>query len=473
MRSNGILYRFEETVKQTVLSCGMVKKGDRVLTALSGGADSTALLLSLLSLSETLSFSLCACHVNHGIRENAARDEAFCRALCERYGIPFFSRHADIPTLAAQNKESVETTARRERYRLLFEVKEREGCTKIATAHTLSDNAETVLFNLCGGCSPDGLCGIPPVRGDIIRPLYRLSRGQVEEYLSARGESHVTDETNFEDEYSRNFLRHHVIPKLKQLNPSFEQSVRRLSDSALSDKAYFEKQLSSLDAKVLSATEIAALDSSLARRYLMRLCRRELPDTRLSAAQTDALYHIVQKGSGSVSLPRKTVSVENGNIVFRNAPCEKTEAKSADGFHIPLKIGQNKINDLFCVVLTPPNEADLPNMLNFENNVYKLYEKIFVRYDIIVTSLYARNRLGEDKFTLGGMSRLLKKVFSSRKIPPQQRGKIPVVCDADGIVCVPFFSAPRDGLVPLCENKALCISFYAASDFFKEIAVDE
>ena len=468
MRRDKVPYRFEETVKETVLADGMIRKGDKVLTALSGGADSTALLLCLLSLSETLSFSLCACHIHHGIRKTASRDEAFCRALCRQKNIPYFARFADVPSVAAKNKESIETAARRERYRLLSEVKEESACTKIATAHTLSDNVETVLLNLCGGCTPDGLCGIPPIRGDIIRPLYRVSRNRVEEYLSALGQSYMTDETNNEDEYSRNFLRHKVIPYLKEQNPLLEQSIRRLSDSALCDKAYFESLLPDPSEKPLSAGEIRLLNPSLARRYLVRLCRRNVPDARISASQIDAVYRIIQKGSGKVSLSGMRFVLHGDNISFEKTGDETENTDFSEPFHIPLKIGQNKINDLFVVVLSEKKSTDVSNMLKIENNVYKIYEKICVRYDIIGTGLYARNRLGEDKFLLGGMNRLLKKVFSSRKVPLEQREKIPVVCDADGIVCVPFFSAPRDGLNASSGEKAWEISFYAASDFFKE-----
>ena len=472
MRKDNTIWNFEEKVKKTILSDGMTEQNDRVLAALSGGADSVALLLCLSSLAETLSFSLCACHVNHGIRENAARDEQFCRELCEKYAIPFFVQYTDVPTLAEEWGESLETAARRERYRLLRETSKTQNCTKIATAHTLSDNAETVLLNLCGGCSPDGLCGIPPIRENIIRPLYRLSREEIERYLALRGQMFVTDETNFDESYSRNFLRRRVIPLLKEKNPSLEKALRRLSDDALCDREYFERSLPDPSKNPLSAKEICALPAALARRYIVRLCREEIPNARISAAQTDAVWHILQKGNGTVDLARKRFVLQNGKMKFlAQTENGKTEKKESDSFHIPLKIGQNKIQDDFVIVLSERDEnstPEIPDMLKIENNVYKLYEKIFVHYDIIVPYLYARNRRAEDKIRIGGMNRLLKKVFSSQGIPPEKREKIPIVCDTDGILCVPFFSAPRDGKTVSAEEKALAVSFYAARDFFKE-----
>ena len=471
-KDKNTVFAFEQKVKKAILSQGMILKNDRVLAALSGGADSTALLLSLLSLSKTLSFTLFACHVNHGIRENADRDEDFCRALCEKYGVVFSACRTDVPTLSAARGESLETTARNERYRLLNETTDRLHCSRIATAHTLSDNAETVLFNLCTGCSADGLGGIPPVRENIIRPLYLISRLEVEEYLAARGQDFVTDETNFDEAIRRNYLRRRVIPLLKELNPSFETALRRLSDSALCDREYFETQLPSPEGKPLSAKEIASLPPSLARRYIARLCRENNPERRVTGAQIETILHVLQKGEGAADLEKKRFVLHDGAMRFvtREKFPARNHPKEDASFHIPLKIGQNKIRDDFVLVLKERDETtpEMPKVLKIENNVYKLYEKIFVRYDIIVASLYARNRQSRDRIRIGGMSRLLKKVFSAQALPGGKRERIPVVCDENGILCIPFFSEPRDGMTVSDGEKAIEIAFYAANDFFKE-----
>lgn len=471
-KDKNTVFAFEQKVKKAILSQGMILKNDRVLAALSGGADSTALLLSLLSLSKTLSFTLFACHVNHGIRENADRDEDFCRALCEKYGVVFSACRTDVPTLSAARGESLETTARNERYRLLNETTDRLHCSRIATAHTLSDNAETVLFNLCTGCSADGLGGIPPVRENIIRPLYLVSRPEVEEYLAALKQNFVTDETNFDEAIRRNYLRRRVIPLLKELNPSFETALRRLSDSALCDREYFETQLPSSEGKPLSAKEIASLPPSLARRYIARLCRENNPERRVTGAQIETILHVLQKGEGAADLEKKRFVLRDGAMNFaarENFP-DRNAPKEDASFHIPLKIGQNKIRDDFVLALKERDETtpETPKVLKIENNVYKLYEKIFVRYDIIVASLYARNRQSRDRIRIGGMSRLLRKVFSAQALPIGKRERIPVVCDENGILCIPFFSEPRDGMTVSDGEKAIEIAFYAANDFFKE-----
>ena len=472
-KDKNAIFAFEEKVKKAIRSQGMILKNDRVLAALSGGADSTALLLSLLSLSKSLSFTLFACHVNHGIRENADRDEDFCRALCENFGVAFFACHTDVPTLSAVRGESLEMAARSERYRLLKETAGRLSCSRIATAHTLSDNAETVLFNLCTGCSADGLCGIPPVRENIIRPLYLVSRPEVEEYLAALKQDFITDETNFDENIRRNYLRRRVLPLLKELNPSLETALRRLSDSALCDRKYFEKQLPSPAEKPLSAKDIAALPPSLAQRYITRLCRENNPERRVTGAQIETILHVLQKGEGAADLENKRFVLHDGAMRFvtREKFPARNHPKEDASFHIPLKIGQNKIREDFVLVLKEQDgmqPSETPKVLKIENNVYKIYEKIFVRYDIIVASLYARNRQSRDRIRIGGMSRLLKKVFSAQALPIGKRESVPVVCDENGILCIPFFSEPRDGMTVSDGEKAIEIAFYAAIDFFKE-----
>ncbi len=193
-----------ETVKQTIEDYHMLNPGEPVLAALSGGADSVALLRALLALG----YPVRAFHLNHCLRgAESDRDEAFCRALCERLGVPLTVERIDVGAQTAG--EGIEAAARRIRYERL--VAAAQGA-KIATAHTADDNLETMLFHLARGTGPKGLAGIPPVRGDIIRPLIGAERAQVEAYLSELGQDFVTDSTNLSDDYTRNRIRHEVVP---------------------------------------------------------------------------------------------------------------------------------------------------------------------------------------------------------------------------------------------------------------------
>ena len=213
-----------EKVKKTINEYNMINEGETVLCCLSGGADSVTLVLCL----RELGVNIRACHVNHNLRgEESDRDEQFCRKLCKDLGVPLDVLSVDVRGYCEKNSCSVEEGARRIRYDYF----ESLSANKIATAHTLSDSLETALFNLARGSGAKGLCGIPPVRGRIIRPLIACTRGEVESFLEERDQSFVTDSTNLLDDHSRNSIRHSVVPVLKKLNPAAEQAFYRLSRS--------------------------------------------------------------------------------------------------------------------------------------------------------------------------------------------------------------------------------------------------
>lgn len=504
MKKTKPIYRFESSVAQTIDRYALLRQGDRVLIGLSGGADSVSLLFSLRALSTAYGVTVAACHVNHHIRAcSAERDEEFCRKLCERLGIAFFSRQLDVPKLCREKKGSTEEIARNARYACFDELCAAHGFTKIATAHTLSDNAETVLFNLIKGCSPDGLSGIPFCRDSIIRPLRERTRDEVEAYLSALGESFVTDETNLSVEYDRNYIRHTILPAAKRLNPALEQALGRMSDAATEDKHYFEERLAAIDRPnasttltdstanvpqdTLSVDLLTSLPVPLAKRYLLSRCRAHVQE-RLTQKHIDALYRLIrqERDNAYVDLPSCRAAICNGQVLFLPRDVKdmskSTLTQTKDDFNISLRMGYTVINSHFLIRVAYSDKCsfgkdagaektDFPNVFKFENNVYKLYEKIDCRCDIIVESLYVRSRKAEDRLAIGGMHRLLKKVYSERRVPLELRGQIPVVCDENGVLCVPFFRVPREDAAPKPnDERALSIAFYTAVDsqFCKE-----
>ena len=211
---------FLDIVINTIDEYGMIKKDDCITAALSGGADSVCLLLILKELSDKYSFTLDALHINHCIRgKESDRDEEFCRNLCKKYDIPLTVIRTDVPAAAAESKKSLEETARDIRYQAFEKHAGEKG--KIATAHTVSDNAETVILNMARGTGLKGLCGIPPVRDNIIRPLIDVTRQQIEDYLKSMNQGFVTDSTNLSDDYTRNRIRHKIIPELLKINEGF------------------------------------------------------------------------------------------------------------------------------------------------------------------------------------------------------------------------------------------------------------
>ena len=227
-------------VLEALREYGMCTAGDTVTVGLSGGADSVCLLHLLYSLQAELSVTLQAVHVHHGIRGAAAeRDAQFCRLFCEKLQIPLTVEYIDVPKIRRETRESTEECGRRLRYEAFRRTAGESG--KIATAHTADDNAETVLLNLTRG-----ICGIPPVRGNVIRPLLFSSRAQVEQYCAENHLEYVTDETNFSDAYSRNRIRLEVLPVLKTLNPSLLTGISGMTARLRAENEVLELQAHSL-----------------------------------------------------------------------------------------------------------------------------------------------------------------------------------------------------------------------------------
>lgn len=227
----------------------MLNRGDSVIVALSGGADSVSLLHIMKRLGERLELNIYAAHLNHKIRgEEADRDERFCKILCENYNVELFTKSVDIPTLAKQRKLSEELCGRLERYRFFDELSQKLGA-KVATAHTASDNAETVLFNLIRGTGLRGMSGIAPVRDNIIRPLIYVTRDEVEAYCKENDLDYVTDSTNLSNDYTRNKIRHNIVSTCREINPNFERNIAQ--NSALTRDVNSFLELKSVEAEKL------------------------------------------------------------------------------------------------------------------------------------------------------------------------------------------------------------------------------
>lgn len=229
-------------VLNTICAHGLICKGDRVIVALSGGADSVSLLDLLLSLKDELCIEIMAAHVNHNLRgEESDADEAFVRKLCRERGVELFVKSVDVLKLSTQRKEGFETVGRDVRYEFFKELSVQMGA-KVATAHTASDALETALMNIARGTSLSGLCSIPYKRDNFIRPLLDVTRAEVEDYVREKGLPFVQDSTNFQaDVCNRNRIRHKAVPALKEVNNGAEENFIRLRDD-LSGVADFMTQ---------------------------------------------------------------------------------------------------------------------------------------------------------------------------------------------------------------------------------------
>ncbi len=388
---------------------------DRILVALSGGADSVCLLCAL----KELGLDVYAFHLNHGIRgEEADSDENFCKKLCQELNVPFMCEKADVPAFSKKLGIGLEEGARVVRYQALENAADTVSARYIATAHNGDDNVETVIFNLVRGCSSDGLCGIPAIRGRIIRPLLNSSRCEIEDFLAERNLSYVVDSTNFDEAYTRNKIRHSVMPVLRSINPSVVASVSRMSSSLQQDKMYFEDLLSKTGDVLPADLPYALLTRQISKRY------SEKTGLSLEYVHINQIAGLVKKGvCTTLDIPGKIcVYIFHGNYSFERR-------KESTQFNVPVTEGVTEIPQISAKVF-------------FGNeNVYNLSTSVTVDCDRIVGGLYARPRMAGDKIKIFGVSKSVRKELINKKIPLCVRNDIPIICDEEGIVFVPYIGA--------------------------------
>ena len=278
-------------VRKTVVRFDLLKKGDKVLIACSGGGDSVALVGVLEELSEEYSLRLEVAHFNHLLRRSAAADERFVIGLTQRLGLPLYLRREDIHAYARKHGMNIEEAGRERRYRFLREVAARTGATRIATGHTLSDQAETVLMRMLRGSGPAGLAGIAPcIEGLIIRPLIEVDRREVGAYLRSRKMPFRQDETNRDLRYLRNRVRRRLIPYLqKNFEPEVVKHLGRLAeicgDEEIAWGRILRKDLDRTRIKkdgrgFLDARKLSRLPAAIGRRFVREYLREVRGDLR-------------------------------------------------------------------------------------------------------------------------------------------------------------------------------------------------
>lgn len=233
----------EQKVIEFISQYNLLKHGDKLLIAFSGGPDSVFALHFLLKYARKYKIEITVIHFNHGLRgKEADRDELFSRQFSELYNISFLTRKLEVKKYAKLNKISIEEAARNLRYKYLTSAAKEFNCNKIVTAHNQSDNTETILLNILSGTGISGFAGIPVIRDNIIRPLLCLTKKEIVDYLDKNNIQYVTDSSNLKSDYKRNFLRNKIIPLLKQkINPSLDESVFRSSKILESALPLFEK----------------------------------------------------------------------------------------------------------------------------------------------------------------------------------------------------------------------------------------
>ncbi|HCQ74019.1 MAG TPA: tRNA lysidine(34) synthetase TilS [Clostridiales bacterium] len=419
-----------KTITDFINKHAMLPRGTHVLCAVSGGADSMCLLHFLSSNAESLGITVAAAHFNHRLRgAEADRDQAFVEAWCKEHGILCETGSADVVAYAGQSGMSTEEAARNLRYEFLENCADKLGCTAIATAHNSDDNAETVLLNLTRGAGAKGLCGIPPVRGRLIRPLLATSRAQIEAYLAENGVPHITDSTNDTDDYTRNVIRHRVMPVLCGINPAFSASAMRTAELLREDEEFLDKLAADFlrehfENGSLPIAELTALPKPVAARALRKICGRSL-----TAGHIKALFDIMQSESlAHADIHGMRVTADHGRLYFGQKPAVLPDT--------PLHIGEKTVigDGSFTVEckLMPKN-----------SKVFNSLNTFFFNFDAVCGTIFFTSRKDGDKIRLNGRkcTKSLKDLFSEAKMTQLQRSETPVLRDEKGIIAVYGFGA--------------------------------
>ena len=383
----------------------LIAPGDTVICAVSGGADSVAMLFALYLLREKLEITLEAAHFNHNLRgEESLRDETFVRELCARYEIPLHVASGEIHP----GKKGLEAAARDARYAFLERLP-----GKIATAHTADDNGETILMHLVRGTGLKGLGGIAPQRGKLIRPMLGITRREVEDFLAEWHLPHVEDSTNETDAFLRNRLRHHVMPLLAAENPRIAENLSQMALRLREDEACLSQlsRYETLPEVETLRTLPSAVRSRMLERFLKESGVREPEDVHI--AQAEALV-FSESPSASAAFP--------GGVTLSRQYGRLTANPTGEAF-TPVTLACPGSAEAAGIRITCEPAQDLAQLENLLTVCPS--GKISIR-----------PRQTGDKIRLSGGSKSLKKLFIDRKIPAADRERIPVVCDETGILGV-------------------------------------
>lgn len=387
-----------------------------MLVAVSGGRDSVCLLHYLATMPRD--FSVAAAHLDHGQRPTAGRDVAFVRQLCRELDVPLTVERADVPALARQRGVGLEEAGRMARYDFFRRTADSLGAQRIATAHHAADQAETVLLNLVRGTGMQGLAGIPPVRGRIVRPLLETSRDDIETYLKTHGLSHVEDETNRDTSLGRNRLRREVMPGLLSLHPGAAASICRTAEllrpggrvSGLSGGS-----ISAAGGTVRQPGEAAVRAGGAAAEGPAPAGRPSAGGEKRTSppAHYRAMAELLE-GGGMTALPAGAMALcRNGKLTL--LPPEPPLGP------MPLEPGENFWGEYTISVRKTTG------------NFSQKRDAILLNCDKINGALSVRPYRGADRLTLPGSrgGRSVKRLLADRGVPPEKRGRIPVLCVGD------------------------------------------
>ncbi len=420
----------KEKALQVIQRERMLSPDRAVVAGVSGGADSVAMLHLLVFLrSEGRISALTVVHVNHALRgDESLHDQRFVEQLCREWKVPLIVEQHDVAALAAEQGKGIEEIGRELRYAAFQKAALAYPSCRIATAHTADDNAETLLMHLCRGSSLHGATGIPPMRGDVIRPLITCTREDVEAYCAEHQLSYVTDSTNTDTSYARNRIRHTVMPQLRTLNPQATEAITRFIENIRQADRFLDELAARAVANaqtdtvgMFSREALLSLEEPIRSRALCRIVKTA--EERHIALLISAL----EMGSGAVVLPSGTRFCVTDTHFFKQPLLEKYPF-----FSFSITVGEWYTVGDRRYRLSLLSRAEYEQKLNI---CRQLFQNAF-DCDKICGDLFLRQRQDGDCFRPSGRKcgKSLKKLFNEQKAV--MRDRIPVICDAQGVVLV-------------------------------------
>ncbi len=455
-----------EKVLSTINKHELIQKGDKIVVGLSGGPDSVCLLHILSRLKEELDLEIYAAHLNHQIRGIEAQKDAFyISKLCEEMGITFFIKSINVPEYCEKNGVSIEEGARKLRYEMFYEIKNNTRANKIAIGHNLNDQAETILMRMMRGTGLQGLKGIEYIRdGVIIRPILDIERNDIEEYCKQNKLNPRIDKTNLESIYTRNKIRLELIPYMKDnFNSNIIESIVRMGNSLRSDNDYIEsealikfKEVSNIksDSVEINLKPYINLHNSMKVRILRNSIKHILGDTNfIDQRHIDDIIELEDESKIDkvINLPRGIyVYRKKNSIILTNKEIVIEEIEFC--YNIPSN-GFIKVKEIGTII-----ETQVVSINKYKRSKSDKSCKWF-DFNKIKGGIVVRNRRSGDKIKLSGGSKKIKDLFIDIKIPKEDRCKVPVIADDQGILSVGNFRNSENYKIDEETKEVLKVSF--------------
>jgi len=427
-------------VKETISKYKMLSQEDHVLVALSGGPDSVCLLRILSLLKDELEIGITALYIDHGLRPCETPFEMdFCKKFCDSLGIPLIIKSIDVVSFAQSKKISKQEAARELRYKVFYETAYEGGADKIALGHNADDQAETVLIRLIRGAGPLGLSGIPPVRQKIIRPLIEIERTEIEAFLDSNGTSFVMDSSNLTDRYTRNRIRHLIMPEIKKINPEAVKSILRTAEIYRSEEKYFDIIVAKSMMKMISRKNEQSIELFIAPMEILdpvilrRILRRAINETKglrgITFVHIEDIIQLIRTGKSGdrLYLPGKIRVIKKYSVLVISS--EDPKILSHYTIESPGEIYLRESSITFYTKLLDIGEID-----SFGDGKTTAY----INADKLDFPLLVRPRQNGDYFyPLGfGKKKKLQDYFVDEKIPRDERDAIPLLVNNGDVVWV-------------------------------------